>query len=183
MLPGSRRPPLPQTGFAASRDPGRKFRRARPRAGQGTSPRTPGASSAQALGPPRPAESVAKIWGGAQRRRVWRPQTLPYDGAPARERREHAPGAAGALPRAGPGPGPGGGGFLGAATPQVGSDCNWRRRVGRGGRCLPGRRPGSGRGACPQALSRPLSGRGLDPGDRNRARGNNGPVALSTTGP
>lgn len=94
--PGSRLRPLTQLWAAASRDHRRNLPRACSR-GPGASPRTPGASSAPTREPPRPPGIVAEIWG-APRRRVWRPQGLPNDGAPARELLEHAPGAAGAGP-------------------------------------------------------------------------------------
>lgn len=89
--PGSRRLPFPPLSCAASRDPGRKFRRARPGAGQGTPSRTPGASVARARGPPRPAESVAEIWGGAE--------TEGLAAADTTLRRGCGPGAAGTCAR------------------------------------------------------------------------------------
>lgn len=59
-----------------------------------------------------------------------------------------------------------GAGFSERRPPQAGSDSN-----ARGDRLLLGRRRRPGRGVCPQALSRPLPGRGRNPGDRNRTRG------------
>lgn len=164
--PGSRRLPFPPISCAASRDPGRKF-----------VARAPVPVRALLRGPqalPWPERGghpvLQRAWprfGGAQRRRVWRPQTPPYDAAAARELREHAPGAAGALPRAGPG-----GGWVSRGRHSAGRVRLQLEAEGRPWRQVPARASaGSGRGVCPQALSRPLSGCGLDPGDRNRSRG------------
>lgn len=99
------RPPGTQAGSPVARVPGPlrallRGPRALPRPQRGGRPVLPRALPRSGAG------------GGSQRRRVWRPQTLPADGAPAREPREHAPGAAGALARAGDG-------SLGAAARQV----------------------------------------------------------------
>lgn len=134
--------------------------------GPGAPARTPGASSA----PTREAGTVPEIWG-APRRRVWRPQGLAKDGAPARELLEHAPRAAGA--------GPGrlaraGNGSLGGATSAHPARLERKAEgppAATGARSAVGRVPG--RGICPLGTLG-FSGRGS-----GRATETRGPGAVA----
>ena len=166
---------------AASRDPGRT-RTAIPGAGQGA----PSADPKLFLGPREGAlpalRRARRGFGGAPRPRVWRPQGQPKHGAPARLLLEHAPGAAGARAQR---LGPGREWVAGRGPPRrTGSDCNAEGRKAPAQPAAESRGWGLGRwgqgwwaggwrggGICPPELSGPLSGRGSDPGDRNRARG------------